>query len=42
MQVGFDGSVDMLRAGLQARGYQVAVSGTTLRITRRQAQPPAQ
>ena len=42
MQVGFDGSVDMLRAGLQARGYQVAVSGTTLRITRRQAPPPAQ
>lgn len=42
MQVGFDGSIDMLRTGLQARGYQVAVAGTTLRITRRQAPPPAQ
>nr|WP_301287197.1 heavy-metal-associated domain-containing protein [Sphingobium sp. OAS761] len=37
MQVSFDGTVDMLRAGLQARGFTVAVSGTTLRITRRQA-----
>lgn len=36
MQVSFDGTVDMLRAGLQARGYSVAASGTTLRITRRQ------
>lgn len=42
MQVSFDGTVDMLRAGLQARGYSVAVSGTTLRITRRQASPPPQ
>lgn len=45
MQVSFDGTVDMLRNGLQARGYNVAVSGTTLRITRRQApqpQPPTQ
>ncbi len=42
MQVSFDGTVDMLRAGLQARGYNVAVSGTTLRITRRQASPPPQ
>jgi len=42
MQVSFDGTADMLRAGLQARGYNVAVSGTTLRITRRQASPPAQ
>ena len=42
MQVGYDGSIDMLRTGLQARGYQVAVAGTTLRITRRQAPPPAQ
>ncbi len=37
MQVTFDGTVDMLRAGLQARGYSVAVSGTTLRVTRRAA-----
>lgn len=40
MQVSFDGTVDMLRNGLQARGYSVAVSGTTLRITRRQAPQP--
>ena len=39
MQVSFDGTIDMLRAGLQARGYTVAASGTTLRITRRQATP---
>ncbi len=42
MQVSFDGTVDMLRNGLQARGYNVAVSGTTLRITRRQAPQPPQ
>ena len=42
MQVTFDGTADMLRAGLQARGYSVAMSGTTLRITRRQAAPPPQ
>jgi hypothetical protein len=42
MQVSFDGTADMLRAGLQARGYTVAASGTTLRITRRQASPPPQ
>ncbi|NML09739.1 heavy-metal-associated domain-containing protein [Sphingobium sp. AR-3-1] len=42
MQVSFDGTADMLRAGLQARGYSVAASGTTLRITRRQASPPSQ
>lgn len=42
MQVSFDGTVEMLRAGLQARGYTVAASGTTLRITRRQAPPPPQ
>lgn len=42
MQVSFDGTADMLRAGLQARGYNVAASGTTLRITRRQASPPPQ
>ncbi len=42
MQVTFDGTVDMLRAGLQARGFSVAVSGTTLRVTRRAAgAPPA-
>ena len=41
MQVGFDGTPDMLRAGLQARGFTVAMSGTTLRISRRAA-PPAQ
>jgi len=37
MQVGFEGTVDMLRTGLAARGYAVTVNGTTLRITRRQA-----
>lgn len=42
MQVSFDGTADMLRAGLQARGYSVAVSGTTIRITRRQAPSPQQ
>ncbi|QGP79072.1 heavy-metal-associated domain-containing protein [Sphingobium sp. CAP-1] len=42
MQVSFDGTADMLRAGLQARGFTVAVSGTTLRISRRQATPPSQ
>ncbi|WP_232037423.1 heavy-metal-associated domain-containing protein [Sphingobium amiense] len=41
MQVSFDGTADMLRAGLQARGYQVAASGNTLRIVRR-ASAPAQ
>jgi hypothetical protein len=41
MQVSFDGTADMLRAGLQARGYQVAASGNTLRISRR-ASAPAQ
>jgi hypothetical protein len=35
MQVSFEGTVEMLRAGLQARGYTVAASGTTLRISRR-------
>lgn len=42
MQVTFEGTVDMLRAGLQGRGYSVAVSGNTLRITRRQTAPPPQ
>lgn len=35
MQVSFEGNIDMLRAGLQARGYVVNANGTTLRITRR-------
>lgn len=39
MQVSFDGSADMLRTGLQARGFAVSVNGSTLRITRRQAAP---
>jgi hypothetical protein len=34
MQVGFDGTIDALRAALQSRGYGVAVSGNTLRIRR--------
>lgn len=42
MQVSFDGPVDALRAGLQARGYTVNVNGNTLRITRRQAAPSPQ
>jgi hypothetical protein len=42
MQVSFDGTADMLRAGLQARGFSVAASGNTLRISRRQASPPPQ
>ena len=39
MQVSFDGTAEMLRAGLAARGYQVGVSGNTLRIVRRAAAP---
>jgi hypothetical protein len=39
MQVSFEGTVDALRAALQARGYTVVVSGNTLRITRRQGSP---
>jgi hypothetical protein len=35
MQVNFEGGIDMLRTGLQARGYSVTASGTTLRIARR-------
>ncbi|HAF43111.1 MAG TPA: hypothetical protein DCG90_15330 [Sphingobium sp.] len=42
MQVSFEGTVEMLRNALQARGYSVAMSGNTLRITRRQAPPPSQ
>ena len=34
MQVSFDGSVDALRAGLQARGFTVSGSGNVLRIRR--------
>lgn len=34
MQVGFDGTIDALKAALQSRGYGVAVSGNTLRIRR--------
>lgn len=41
MEVAFDGSLDTLKAALQARGYNVAGSGNTLRISRRQAAPPA-
>lgn len=36
MQVNFDGTLDMLRSGLQARGFAVSGSGNTLRIVRRQ------
>ena len=35
MTVGFDGTADMLRTALQARGFTVTASGTTLRIARR-------
>lgn len=35
MQVSYEGGYEMLRAGLQARGYAVNANGTTLRITRR-------
>lgn len=35
MQVSYEGSFEMLRAGLQARGYTVNANGTTLRISRR-------
>lgn len=34
MQVSFDGTVNSLRAALAAKGYNVAVSGNTLRIRR--------
>lgn len=37
MQVSFEGTADALRAGLTARGFTVAVSGNTLRISRRAA-----
>lgn len=35
MQVGFEGSLDMLKVALQARGFSVSGSGSTLRISRR-------
>ena len=35
MQLSYEGSFEMLRAGLQARGYTVNANGTTLRISRR-------
>lgn len=35
MQVAFDGSPDQLRAALEARGFSVSGSGSSLRITRR-------
>lgn len=41
MQVSFDGTADALKAALQAKGYQVGGSGTTLRITRRGGGSPA-
>ena len=34
MQVSFDGTIDALKAALQARGFTVAASGNTLRIRR--------
>jgi len=39
MQVSFQGTVDALRAGLEARGFTVQVAGSTLRISR-PATPP--
>ncbi|RVT42237.1 heavy-metal-associated domain-containing protein [Sphingobium algorifonticola] len=43
MAVRFEGTIDALRAALQSRGYTVAASGSTLRISRRaQAAPGAQ
>lgn len=41
MQVTFTGPVDQLRAGLEARGFAVTGSGTTIRIARRAAAAPA-
>ena len=41
MQVSFDGTADALKAALQAKGYQVSGSGTTLRVTRRSGGSPA-
>jgi hypothetical protein len=39
MQVSYQGTADALSAALQARGFAVQVSGTTLRISRRAAAP---
>jgi len=41
MQVGFGGTVEQLRAQLEARGFTVNVSGTTLRIARRAGPAPS-
>ena len=41
MQVSFDGGIDALRAGLQARGFTVSGSGNALRIRRASASPAA-
>ena len=41
MQVSYEGSFEMLRAGLQARGYSVNANGTTLRINRRAPGAPS-
>lgn len=38
MQVSHEGGADALKAALQAKGYQVSGSGSTLRITRRGSQ----
>jgi hypothetical protein len=40
MQVGFGGTAEQLRAQLEARGFSVSLTGTTLRIARRVAAPP--
>ncbi len=40
MQVSFDGTPDALRAALQARGFTVSGSGTSLRIRRAAASAP--
>ncbi|MGD9810168.1 MAG: heavy-metal-associated domain-containing protein [Sphingobium sp.] len=39
MQVSFEGSIETLKAGLEARGLSVGVSGSTLRISRRGSAP---
>ncbi|WP_033922861.1 hypothetical protein [Sphingomonas sp. 37zxx] len=41
MRVSYDGSADGLAAALAARGWEVDRNGTTLRIRRPQAAPPA-
>jgi len=42
MQVGFTGSPEQLGAQLESRGFAVSISGTSLRISRRAAPPPAE